>query len=181
MRHSDSVLTRYNIDCRPLPHQCREGLLFYLITVMKEERATIGGEGNGGIILPSLHYGRDALVGIAIFVTAFADWRAGRSDLEEKTLSAFRKTFPAYFMAKKKLEVSIPKEELAGLFAKIAGSHPDAVADTRDGLKLDFPEYWVHLRASNTEPIIRIYTEAKTAGDADQVADAFMREISSVR
>ncbi|NTV55205.1 MAG: phosphoglucosamine mutase [Candidatus Moranbacteria bacterium] len=149
-----------------------------VVTVMKEERATIGGEGNGGIILPSLHYGRDALIGIAIFVTAFAEWRAGRSDAEEKTLSAFRKTFPAYFMAKKKLEVSIPKEELAGLFAKIAGSHPDAVADTRDGLKLDFPEYWVHLRASNTEPIIRIYTEAKTAEDADRIADEFMREIS---
>jgi phosphomannomutase len=151
-----------------------------VVTVMKEEHATIGGEGNGGIILPSLHYGRDALVGIAIFVAAFADWRAGRSDSEEKTLSAFRKTFPAYFMAKKKLEISIPKEELSGLFSKIAGSHPEAVADTRDGLKLDFPEYWVHLRASNTEPIIRIYTEAKTTEhDADRVADAFIREISS--
>jgi phosphomannomutase len=151
-----------------------------VVSVMKEEQATIGGEGNGGIILPSLHYGRDALVGIAIFVIAFAEWRTGRSASEEKTLSAFRKTFPAYFMAKTKLEISIPKEELADLFSKIAGSHPEAVADTRDGLKLDFPEYWVHLRASNTEPIIRIYTEAKTSEDADRIADEFMREISSV-
>jgi phosphomannomutase len=151
-----------------------------VVSVMKEERATIGGEGNGGIILPSLHYGRDALVGIAIFVTAFSEWRTGRSASEEKTLSAFRKTFPAYFMAKKKLEISIPKEELADLFSKIAGLHPEAIADSRDGLKLDFPEYWVHLRASNTEPIIRIYTEAKTAEDADRIAHAFMQEISSV-
>ncbi len=148
-----------------------------VVSVMKEERATIGGEGNGGIILPALHYGRDALVGVALFVQAFARWRDGLSEGEERTLSVFRKTFPAYFMAKKKLEVAIPKERLSELFVRIASAHADAVVDMRDGLKLDFPEYWVHLRASNTEPIMRIYTEAKTAGEADRVAEAFMEEI----
>jgi len=149
-----------------------------VVAVMKEERATIGGEGNGGVILPALHYGRDALVGVALFSQAFASWRDNRTDGAEKTLSAFRKTFPTYFMAKNRLEVSIPKEKLSGLFARIAEAHPEAVADTRDGLKLDFPEYWVHLRASNTEPIIRIYTEAKSAEDAEHVAEEFMNEIS---
>jgi len=151
-----------------------------VVEVMKEVRATIGGEGNGGVILPALHYGRDALVGVALFAQAFTEWREGLPEGEEKTLSAFRKTFPAYFMAKKKLEVAIPKERLAELFGTIASAHPDAVADTRDGLKLDFPGYWVHLRASNTEPIIRIYTEAKTASEADRVAEAFMSEISTL-
>ncbi len=151
-----------------------------VVSVMKEEQATIGGEGNGGVILPALHYGRDALVGVALFASAFASWRDGRADGEEKTLSAFRKTFPAYFMAKNRLEVSIPKEKLSELFTKIASAHPDAVADDRDGLKLDFPEYWVHLRASNTEPIIRIYTEAKSEEKANHVADAFMKEISTL-
>ncbi|MEI7749438.1 MAG: phosphoglucosamine mutase [Candidatus Moraniibacteriota bacterium] len=149
-----------------------------VVAVMKEERATIGGEGNGGIILPALHYGRDALVGVALFTSAFATWRDGRADGEEKTLSAFRKTLPEYFMAKNRLEVSIPKEKLSELFSKISTAHPDAVADVRDGLKLDFPEYWVHLRASNTEPIIRIYTEAKSAEEAERVAEEFMNEIS---
>lgn len=151
-----------------------------VVTMMKEARAVIGGEGNGGVILPTLHYGRDALVGVALFVTAFATWRNGQPERAEKTLSAFRHTFPAYFMAKSRLEVSIPKERLTSLFSNIAGAHKEAVADTRDGLKLDFPEYWVHLRASNTEPIIRIYTEAKTAEAAQQVAETFMSEISGL-
>lgn len=151
-----------------------------VVATMKEERAVIGGEGNGGVILPSLHYGRDALVGVALFVAAFARWREGRAEGESKTLSEYRKTMPTYEMAKKKLEISVPKERLAALFSDIAEAHPDAVADTRDGLKLDFPEYWAHLRASNTEPIIRIYTEAKTAEEADRVAEDFMEEIGSL-
>lgn len=148
-----------------------------VVEVMKREKATIGGEGNGGVILPALHYGRDALVGTALFVTAFTEWREGRGEGEEKTLSAYRKTLPEYVMAKKKLEVSIPKEKLADTFSAIASDHPEAEADTRDGLKLDFPDSWAHLRASNTEPIIRIYTEAKTGDEAERLAEEFMEEI----
>ncbi|NTW15106.1 MAG: phosphoglucosamine mutase [Candidatus Moranbacteria bacterium] len=152
-----------------------------VVSVMKEEDAVIGGEGNGGVILPSLHYGRDALVGIALFVSAFASWREKRGADEERTLSAFRKTFPQYFMAKKKIEVSVPKDRLATLFETIAQAHPEAEPDTRDGLKLDFPDSWVHLRASNTEPIVRIYTEAKTAEEADRIAESYISEISAIQ
>ena len=148
-----------------------------VVETMKEENAVLGGEGNGGVILPELHYGRDALVGTALFVMAFTEWRESGGEGEEKTLSAYRKTLPEYVMAKKKLEVTIPKEKLAEVFTAIAEAHPEAEADTRDGLKLDFPESWVHLRASNTEPIIRIYTEAKTAEEAERLADQFMVEI----
>lgn len=148
-----------------------------VVEIMKAEEAVLGGEGNGGVILPSLHYGRDALVGIALFLQSFTEWREGRGEGEETVLSAYRKTLPEYVMAKKKLEISIPKERLADVFAAIAEAHKDAAADTRDGLKLDFPDAWVHLRASNTEPIIRIYTEAKTAEEADRLAREFMAEI----
>ncbi len=150
-----------------------------VVEVMKAEEAVLGGEGNGGVILPSLHYGRDALVGVALFLQSFTEWREGRGEGEEKTLSAYRKTLPEYVMAKKKLEISIPKERLTEVFATIAEAHPEAEADTRDGLKLDFPDSWVHLRASNTEPIIRIYTEAKSAEEADELADEFISEIKA--
>ncbi len=148
-----------------------------VVAVMKEVQATIGGEGNGGVILPALHYGRDALVGIALFSAAFAEWREGLGDGEERTLSAYRRTLPAYFMAKNRLDISIPKEKLSELFVQIAKAHHDAVADTRDGLKLDFKESWVHLRASNTEPIIRIYTEAKSIDEAERLAGEFVDDI----
>ena len=148
-----------------------------VVEVMKAEGAVLGGEGNGGVILPELHYGRDALVGVALFLQSFAEWREEREEGEEKTLSAYRKTLPEYVMAKKKLEVSIPKERLDEVFSAIAEAQPEAEADTRDGLKLDFPDSWVHLRASNTEPIIRIYTEAKTAEEAERLAQEFIAEI----
>jgi phosphomannomutase len=148
-----------------------------VVEVMKAEEAVLGGEGNGGVILPALHYGRDALVGVALFLQSFTEWREGRGEEEEKTLSAYRKTLPEYVMAKKKLEISIPKERLADVFTAIADAHPEAEADTRDGLKLDFPDSWVHLRASNTEPIIRIYTEAKTIDEAERLAQEFMVKI----
>ncbi|NTW13773.1 MAG: phosphoglucosamine mutase [Candidatus Moranbacteria bacterium] len=151
-----------------------------VVAVMKEEQATIGGEGNGGIILPALHYGRDALVGVALFVQAFSDWREGRAEGESKSLSDYRKTLPIYEMAKKKLEISIPKDRLSELFETISAAHPEALADTRDGLKLDFPDSWVHLRSSNTEPIIRIYTEAKTTEEAESLAEALIKEISAL-
>jgi len=148
-----------------------------VVEVMKAESAVLGGEGNGGVILPDIHYGRDALVGVALFLQSFTEWRESRPKGEERTLSAYRKTLPEYVMAKKKLEISIPKDRLAHMFASIAESHKEAEADTRDGLKLDFPDSWVHLRASNTEPIIRIYAEAQTVEEADRLAERFMREI----
>jgi len=149
-----------------------------VVDAMKSEGAVIGGEGNGGVILPSLHYGRDALVGIALFLQAFSEWREARNDGESKTLSAFRKTLPEYAMVKRKLEVAVPKERLAEVFSDIVKAYPEAEADMRDGLKLDFADSWVHLRASNTEPIIRVYAEARTTAEADRLAESVMTGIS---
>ena len=145
--------------------------------VMKEKGAVIGGEGNGGVILPELHYGRDALAGIALFLQAFAEWKSATGG----TLSGFRKTFPDYFMSKKKVELeSLTKEALVRIFDTVAASHPEATCNRLDGLKLDFAEGWAHLRPSNTEPIVRIYTEAATQEAADALAASFIEEIRTV-
>jgi len=145
--------------------------------VMKGCDAAIGGEGNGGVILPELHYGRDALAGIALFIQAFAEWKKETGG----TLSEFRKTFPDYFMSKQKVTLAaMTKESLAALFDTIAARHPEASINRLDGIKLDFPEGWVHLRPSNTEPIVRIYTEAATKAEADALAAKFMDEINQV-
>ncbi len=143
--------------------------------VMKAQGATIGGEGNGGVILPELHYGRDALVGTALFVQAFAEWKQANPG---GTLSAFRRTFPDYFMSKKKVVLDhMTKERLEEIFTDVAARHPEASSSRLDGLKLDFPEGWVHMRPSNTEPIVRIYTEAGTRELADGLADRFIAEL----
>ncbi|NTV02510.1 MAG: phosphoglucosamine mutase [Chlorobiaceae bacterium] len=145
--------------------------------VMKEKGATIGGEGNGGVILPELHYGRDALAGTALFVQAFAEWKRANGG---GTLSEFRRTFPAYFMAKKKVVLDrMSKERIDAIFTSVAASHPEASSSRIDGLKLDFPEGWVHMRASNTEPIIRIYTEAGSKELAESMAERFIAGIRS--
>jgi len=147
-----------------------------VIEVMKEKEAVIGGEGNGGIILPELHYGRDALAGIALFIQAFAGWKSATGG----TLSEFRKTFPDYFMSKKKVELTtLSKESLDRIFDTVAANHPDAECNRLDGLKLDFENGWVHLRPSNTEPIVRIYTEASTQAEADALAARFIEEIET--
>ncbi|MGC8773836.1 MAG: phosphoglucosamine mutase [Chlorobaculum sp.] len=144
--------------------------------VMKEKGAVIGGEGNGGVILPELHYGRDALAGIALFLQAFAGWKSATGG----TLSEFRKTFPDYFMSKKKVELAtLTKEALDRIFDTVAANHPEAKCNRLDGLKLDFPEGWAHLRPSNTEPIVRIYTEASTQAEADTLAARFIDEIAT--
>ena len=144
--------------------------------VMKEKGAVIGGEGNGGVILPELHYGRDALAGIALFLQAFAEWKSATGG----KLSEFRKTFPDYFMSKKKVELeSLTKEALGRIFDIVAASHPEAACNRLDGLKLDFAEGWAHLRPSNTEPIVRIYTEAATQAAADALAASFIEEIAN--
>ncbi|UZJ37274.1 phosphoglucosamine mutase [Prosthecochloris sp. SCSIO W1103] len=148
-----------------------------VVTVMKERNAVIGGEGNGGIILPELHYGRDALAGIALMLQAFAEWR--EKDPANSTLSGFRKQYPDYFMAKQKVRLADKPENLQDQLLTIASAYPEASINTEDGIKLDFPEEWVHIRPSNTEPILRIYTEAKSMERAEKLAETFLREISS--
>ena len=146
--------------------------------VMKQQGATIGGEGNGGVILPELHYGRDALAGTALFVQAFAEWKLSNGG---GSLSEFRRTFPSYFMAKKKVVLErMSKERIGAIFTAVAEAHPEASSNRLDGLKLDFPEGWVHMRPSNTEPIIRIYTEAGSKELADSLADRFIAEIDGI-
>jgi phosphomannomutase len=147
-----------------------------VVEVMKSCGAAIGGEGNGGVILPELHYGRDALAGIALFIQAFAEWKTATGG----TLSGFRRTFPDYFMSKQKVVLEeMSKEVIDAIFDIVATNHPDAEQSRLDGLKLDFPSGWVHLRPSNTEPIIRIYAEAGSKDEAESLADSFIAEIRS--
>ncbi len=142
-----------------------------VVEKMKEVNAVIGGEGNGGIIYPELHYGRDSLVGIALFLTYLAE--------EKCTVSQLRSQYPSYFMSKKKIELT-PGLDVDALLATMAKRYASEDISTIDGVKIDFPENWVHLRKSNTEPIIRIYTEAKSQEEADTLADRFINEIESV-
>jgi phosphomannomutase len=143
--------------------------------VMKEKQAVIGGEGNGGVILPELHYGRDALAGIALFVQAFTLWR---EENRGGKLSQFRQKFPDYFMSKQKIDIgSKGRDSLETIFSEIAGLYPSAETSTIDGLKLDFEDSWVHLRPSNTEPIVRIYAEAPSKARAEELACLLKRNI----
>jgi phosphomannomutase len=142
-----------------------------VVEKMKAVNAVIGGEGNGGIIVPELHYGRDALIGIALFLSHYAE--------VNMSLSALKQTYPAYYMGKKKVDLdpSKPSDKiLAALTTKFAHENTNTI----DGLKIDFPDYWVHLRRSNTEPIIRIYTEASTQEMADAMADQWIKEINDI-
>jgi phosphomannomutase len=136
-----------------------------VVKKMKEVNAVIGGEGNGGIILPELHYGRDALVGVALFLSALAKF--------DGSISAFRKTFPDYHMAKKKVDLAADVQ-IKDVLAKVQSAYADQKLNTEDGLKIDLENGWIHLRASNTEPIIRIYTEATTKETAEQFANDVM-------
>ncbi len=143
--------------------------------MMKEVQAVIGGEGNGGVILPELHYGRDALVGIALIVQAFTLWR---SENRGGPLSHFRRHFPDYVMSKQKIELgSTSRAALATLLTDIASHYHNAEASWLDGLKLDFTDSWVHLRPSNTEPIVRIYAEAPSKEQAETLASELKHEI----
>jgi phosphomannomutase len=146
-----------------------------VVEVMKEKSVVIGGEGNGGVILPELHYGRDALVGIALFVQAFTHWR---SEHKGGRLSQFRKEFPDYIMSKQKIAIgATDRASLENMLTDIALHYPEAEASRLDGLKLDFANQWVHLRPSNTEPIIRIYAEAPSKEEAEALAQQVMQEI----
>ncbi|NND87661.1 MAG: phosphoglucosamine mutase, partial [Flavobacteriaceae bacterium] len=138
---------------------------------MKDTEAVIGGEGNGGIIYPELHYGRDSLVGVALFLSYLAERKIAVSEL--------RKEYTSYFMSKKKIELT-PDLDVDNILRIIAERYADEELQTIDGVKIDFPENWVHLRKSNTEPIIRIYTEAKSQEEADELADRFIAELKSI-
>ena len=133
-----------------------------VVVKMKETNAVIGGEGNGGIIYPELHYGRDSLVGIALFLSYLADLRI--------SVSALRKTYTSYFMSKKKIQLT-PQLDVDKLLKAMELKYADEEINNIDGVKIDFEDNWVHLRKSNTEPIIRIYTEAKSQEEADNLAD----------
>lgn len=142
-----------------------------VVTKMKEVNAVIGGEGNGGVIFPELHYGRDALVGVVLFLSLLVE--------KDTTVSALRRSYPAYFMSKNKIQLTSglnPDKVLHAMQEKYAHEQ----ITTIDGLKIDFPFSWVHLRKSNTEPIIRIYTEAKSQAEADALATRFMEEMAAI-
>ncbi len=142
-----------------------------VVSKMKENNAVIGGEGNGGIIYPASHYGRDSLVGTALFLMLMAE-RGG-------TVAALRNSYPSYFMSKKKIQLT-PELDVDAILTEMAKKYSDEQLSTIDGVKIDFPENWVHLRKSNTEPIIRIYTEAGSQKEADELADRIIAEIKAV-
>jgi len=142
-----------------------------VVVKMKETNAVIGGEGNGGIIYPELHYGRDSLVGIALFLSYLADLRI--------SVSVLRKTYTSYFMSKKKIELT-PELDVDELLKAMELKYASEEINTIDGVKIDFDDHWVHLRKSNTEPIIRIYTEAKSQEEADHLADKIIGEIKLI-
>ena len=140
-------------------------------TKMKEVGAVIGGEGNGGVIYPESHYGRDALVGIALFLTSLAK--------KGCTVSELRKTFPDYQIAKNRIDLT-PETDVDAILVKVKemfAQDPTAQVNDIDGVKIDFPERWVHLRKSNTEPIIRVYSEAATMESADEIGKKLMQVV----
>ena len=142
-----------------------------VVQKMKEVKAVIGGEGNGGIIYPDLHYGRDSLVGIALFLTHFAN--------KQLSMTALRASYPNYEMAKKKIDLS-PGINVDSILTTMANKYATFEVDTTDGVKIYIEKEWVHLRKSNTEPIIRIYTESKDAQAASDLADKIIQEIKQL-
>ncbi len=142
-----------------------------VVEKMKATNAVIGGEGNGGVIYPASHYGRDALVGIALFLTHLA--KSG------KTVSELRASYPNYFISKNKIQLT-PQIDVDGVLCVIKGCYKQFKINDIDGVKIDFPQGWVHLRKSNTEPIIRIYSEAPTMEQAENFAHAIMDEIKRI-
>ncbi len=140
-------------------------------TKMKEVGAVIGGEGNGGVIYPESHYGRDALVGITLFLSSLAQ--------KGCTVSELRRTFPDYQIAKNRIDLT-PETDVDAILVKVKemfAKDPDAVVNDIDGVKIDFPTRWVHLRKSNTEPIIRVYSEAQTMAEADELGKRLMQVV----
>ncbi len=143
-----------------------------VVTKMKEVGAVIGGEGNGGIIYPEIHYGRDALVGVALFLTLMA--KSG------KKVSEIKAGLPQYAIAKNKIELT-PDIDVDAILEAVKKKYADQKVTDIDGVKIDFPDCWVHLRKSNTEPIIRIYSEAETMDKADSLGRDMISVIESIK
>ncbi len=142
-----------------------------VVNKMKAVNAVIGGEGNGGIIVPDLHYGRDALIGIALFLTHLAQ--------SKKSIKQLRNTYPDYFISKNKITLE-QNIDVKKVFEKIKTKYKNQPINSEDGLKIEFDTDWVHLRTSNTEPIIRIYAESNFETTADNIAKRLMKDISEV-
>ncbi|MEI9919688.1 MAG: phosphoglucosamine mutase [Bacteroidota bacterium] len=144
-----------------------------VVTTMKETKAVIGGEGNGGIIIPDFHYGRDALIGIALFLTHLAK--------SKKKASVLRASYPAYFISKNKIELT-PQINVDKVLEEVREKYKSEEINTSDGVKIDFEKSkeWVHLRKSNTEPIIRIYAESKSEQSASQLAHKIIADIQKI-
>ena len=142
-----------------------------VVQLMKDTNAVIGGEGNGGIIYPVSHYGRDSLVGVALFLTHLA--KKGISCKE------LRDSYPSYFMSKNKIQLT-PELDVDEILEAMSEKYKSEDVNTIDGVKIDFPNEWVHLRKSNTEPIIRIYTESTSQENADELAQKIMKEIAAI-
>lgn len=143
-----------------------------VVEKMKAENSVIGGEGNGGVILPELHYGRDALVGIAIFLTLLAERKCTTSEL--------RDSYPKYTISKNKIQLT-PEIDVDAILVAMADKYEDLEVDTVDGVKIYFDKEWVHLRKSNTEPIIRIYSESESEAKANELAHRIMDEINAIK
>ena len=141
-----------------------------VVEKMKEVKAVIGGEGNGGIIYPELHYGRDAMVGIALFLSHLAKFG--------KSASLLRSKYPSYYMAKKKIDLDL-SVKIDNLFQEVEKKYSKYPVNTIDGVKIDFENEWVHLRRSNTEPIIRIYSESNSETTADNIANQLMNDLKT--
>jgi phosphomannomutase len=142
-----------------------------VVNKMKETNVVIGGEGNGGVIYPELHYGRDALVGIALFLTHLAKWG--------KSISSLRSSYPGYFISKNKITLT-PEMDIDALLLKVEEKYKKQPHSTIDGLKIEFDKEWVHLRRSNTEPIIRIYSEASSETIANNLANKIIKDIKEI-
>ena len=142
-----------------------------VVTKMKETGAVIGGEGNGGVIYPELHYGRDALVGIALFLSHLAH--------QGKTVSELKKKYPLYYIAKNRIDLR-PGTDVDAILNKVKGIYAKEEINDIDGVKIDFPDKWVHLRKSNTEPIIRVYSEASSMEAADEIGLSVMNVIKQM-
>ena len=141
-------------------------------TLMKNVHAVIGGEGNGGVIYPASHYGRDALVGIALFLTQLAQ--------KGMKVSELRKTYPSYFMAKNRIDLK-PTTDVDAILEKVKELYKNEQVNDIDGVKIDFADRWVHLRKSNTEPIIRVYSEAHTPEEAEAIGKELMQVVLNMQ
>ncbi|MCD8454562.1 phosphoglucosamine mutase [Tenacibaculum finnmarkense genomovar ulcerans] len=142
-----------------------------VVQMMKDTDTVIGGEGNGGIIYPASHYGRDSLVGVALFLSHLAK--------KKMSCSALRDSYPSYFMSKNKIQLT-PQIDVDDVLEKMTLKYQNENVNTIDGVKIDFEKQWVHLRKSNTEPIIRIYTESNSQENADALAERFITEIQEI-